>query len=219
MSCTEAERPQPSAESRCTFSPMSALELSAALVGAVSVYLSVRQNVWSWPTAIVNVVLYVVVFHRAKLYADMGLQVVYAIISVYGWYHWLHGGAGRSELRVSRTPLRERLVLPVLVFVGAASLGTFFARATDASLPYLDSSLTATSLAAQWMMTRKYVESWLVWILVDVVYVPMFIYKQLYPTAALYAVFLVLATMGFVQWRRSLRAATAAARAEGAGVA
>ena len=185
---------------------MSPLEIFAALVGAVSVYLSVRENVWSWPTAIVNVLLYVVVFFREKLYADMGLQVVYAVISAYGWYHWLHGGAGRGELRVSRTPLRERLVLPVLVVAGAVGLGTLFARATDASLPYLDSSLTATSLAAQWMMTRKYLENWIVWIAVDVVYVPMFIYKRLYPTAALYAVFLVLAAMGWIQWRRSLRA-------------
>ena len=192
---------------------MSPLELFAALVGAVSVYLSVRQNVWSWPTAIVNVLLYVVVFFREKLYADMGLQVVYAIISAYGWYHWLYGGAERSELRVSRTPLRERLVLSLLVVAGAASLGTLFARATDASLPYLDSSLTATSLAAQWMMTRKYLENWLVWIAVDVVYVPMFIYKRLYPTAALYAVFLVLATMGYVQWRRSMSASSASAPA------
>ena len=185
---------------------MSPLELFAALVGAVSVYLSVRENVWSWPTAIVNVLLYVVVFFREKLYADMGLQVVYAVISAYGWYHWLHGGAGRGELRVSRTPTRERLLLPVLVVAGAVGLGTLFARATDASLPYLDSSLTATSLAAQWMMTRKYLENWIVWIAVDVVYVPMFIYKRLYPTAALYAVFLVLAAMGWIQWRRSLRA-------------
>jgi nicotinamide mononucleotide transporter len=185
---------------------MSPLEIFAALVGAVSVYLSVRENVWSWPTAIVNVLLYVVVFFREKLYADMGLQVVYAIISAYGWYHWLHGGADRGELRVSRTPLRERLVLPVIVVAGAVGLGTLFARTTDAALPWLDSSLTATSLAAQWMMTRKYLENWIVWIAVDVAYVPMFIYKRLYPTAALYAVFLVLAAMGWVQWRRSLRA-------------
>ena len=195
---------------------MSSLELFAALVGAVSVYLSVRENVWSWPTAIVNVLLYVVVFHRAKLYADMGLQVVYAVISAYGWYHWLHGGENRGELRVSRTPRREALLLPLLVVAGAAALGTFFSRVTDASLPYLDSSLTATSLAAQWMMTRKYVESWIVWIVVDVVYVPMFLFKQLFPTAALYAVFLVLAVMGFVQWRWSLRARDARRGVRGA---
>lgn len=191
---------------------MSALELFAALFGAISVYLSVRENIWSWPTAIVNVLLYVLVFYGAKLYADMGLQVVYAVISAYGWYHWLHGGADRGILHVSRTPRRETLLLAATTVAGAAVLGTIFARTTDASLPYLDSSLTATSLAAQWMMTRKYVENWLVWIAVDIVYVPMFIYKKLYPTAALYALFLVLATMGWMRWRRSLQERGAAGR-------
>ncbi len=187
------------------------IELIAALFGVVSVYLSVRERVWSWPTGIVNVGLYIIVFYRAKLYADMGLQVVYVAISAYGWYHWLRGGAGRGELRVSRTPRTVALTLPLLTLAGAAALGTGFARTTDASLPYLDSALTAVSLAAQWMLTRKYLENWLVWIAVDVAYVPMFLYKRLYPTAALYAVFLVLAVMGYREWRRSLAAAAAPA--------
>lgn len=186
---------------------MSALEVVAVLFGIVSVYLSVREKVASWPTAIVNVVLYVFVFRDAKLYADMGLQVVYAAISAYGWYHWLHGGRGRAPLPVSRTPRRALLLLPLLVVVGTALLGTFFARATDASLPYLDSALTCTSLAAQWMLTRKYLENWLVWIAVDVAYVPTFLYKALYLTAGLYTVFLVLAVLGYREWRRSLAAA------------
>lgn len=186
---------------------MSALEVVAVLFGVVSVYLSVREKVASWPTAIVNVVLYVFVFREAKLYADMALQVVYAAISAYGWYHWLHGGRGRTPLPVSRTPRRALLVLPLLVVVGTALLGTFFARATDASLPYLDSALTCTSLAAQWMLTRKYLENWLVWIAVDVAYVPTFLYKALYLTAGLYAMFLVLAVLGYREWRRSLAAA------------
>lgn len=190
---------------------MSPIELLAVLFGVVSVYLSVREDVASWPTAIVNVALYVVVFFRAKLYADMGLQVVYVAISVYGWWHWLHGGAARGELRVTRTPRRVAMLIPPLVVASALALGTLFARTTDAALPYLDSSLTAASLAAQWMMTRKYLENWLVWILVDVVYVPMFAFKHLYATSALYAVFLVLATMGFLEWRRSVVAGPEAA--------
>ena len=85
---------------------MSPLELLAAVTGAISVWLSVRQNIWSWPTAIVNVVLYAVVFWDAKLYADMGLQVIYAALSIYGWYEWLYGGEGRTELHVTRPPPR-----------------------------------------------------------------------------------------------------------------
>lgn len=183
---------------------MSSLELVAALFGAVSVYLSVRQNIWSWPTAIVNVGLYALVFFQAKLYADMGLQVIYAVLSVYGWYEWLYGGENRTTLRVTRTGARVGALLALIALTGAALLGVALRGATDATLPFMDSFLSSTSLVAQWMMTRKKLENWLVWIGVDVLYVGMFIYKHLYITAALYTVFLALAARGFVDWRRSM---------------
>ena len=183
---------------------MSSLELVAALFGAVSVYLSVRQNIWSWPTAIVNVGLYALVFFQAKLYADMGLQVVYAVLSVYGWYEWLYGGENRTTLRVTRTGARVGALLALIALTGAALLGVALRGATDATLPLMDSFLSSTSLVAQWMMTRKKLENWLVWIGVDVLYVGMFIYKHLYITAGLYTVFLALAVRGFIDWRRSM---------------
>ena len=183
---------------------MSTLEILAALVGAISVYLSVRQNIWSWPTAIVNVVIYAVVFYEAKLYADMGLQVVYAVLSVYGWYEWLYGGQDRTELRVTRTAPSLRGMLTLIALTGAVGLGALLRSTTDAALPFLDSFLSSTSLVAQWMMTKKKLESWLVWILVDVMYVGMFIFKHLYVTAALYAVFLALAMRGYIDWKRSI---------------
>jgi nicotinamide mononucleotide transporter len=185
---------------------VSALELLAAVTGALSVWLSVRQNIWSWPTAIVNVVLYTVVFWDAKLYADMGLQVIYAILSLYGWYQWLYGGEGRTELRVTRTPPRLAAVLTLIAAAGSALLGTLLRHATDAALPFMDSFLSSTSLVAQWMMTKKLLENWLVWIAVDVLYVGMFLFKGLYLTAGLYAVFLVLAVRGYLDWRRSMAA-------------
>ena len=179
-------------------------EVLAVVFGIISVYLSTREHIWSWPTALVNVALYFVVFFEAKLYADMGLQVVYFGLSLYGWYEWLYGGANRTELHVSRTtrPLGVRLL--IIGVVCAAVLGTILARFTDAALPYVDSVTTSTSLVAQWMMTRKILENWLVWAAVDVVYVGMFIFKHLYLTAGLYTVFFVLAVMGYVQWKRSL---------------
>jgi nicotinamide mononucleotide transporter len=183
---------------------VSALELLAAITGAFSVWLSVRQNIWSWPTAIVNVLLYTVVFWNAKLYADMGLQVIYAVLSLYGWYQWLYGGAGRTELRVTRTPPRIAAILTVVAAVGSALLGALLRHATDAALPFMDSFLSSTSLVAQWMMTKKLLENWLVWIAVDVLYVGMFLFKGLYVTAGLYAVFLGLAVRGYLDWRRSM---------------
>ena len=182
---------------------MSPLELFAALLGAISVWLSVRQNIWSWPTAIVNVVLYALVFYDAKLYADMGLQVIYAVLSIYGWYEWLYGGAGRTVLHVSRTGPRLGALLALIAAIGSGVLGVFLHHATDAALPFMDSFLSSTSLVAQWMMTKKLLENWLVWIAVDVLYVGMFIFKGLYLTAGLYAVFLALAVKGYVDWRGS----------------
>jgi nicotinamide mononucleotide transporter len=182
---------------------MNWLEATAVAFGIVSVYLSVRQNIWSWPTAIVNVTLYFLVFRDAKLYADMGLQLVYLALSVYGWYEWLYGGEHRSELRVSRATPRMAAVLLLIAAGSVAVLGTFLARSTDAALPYMDSTTTSTSLVAQWMMTRKVLENWAVWMAVDVVYVGMFIFKSLYLTAGLYAVFFVLAALGYAQWKRS----------------
>jgi nicotinamide mononucleotide transporter len=173
--------------------------------GIVSVWLSVRQNIWSWPTAIVNVSLYFVIFFRERLYADMGLQVFYAAISVYGWYHWLFGGQERTELRVSLTPRPLWPILLVLWTTGSWVLGTLLYRNTDAALPYMDSALTVGSLLAQWMMTRKYVENWGIWVVLDVAYIIVFLNRGLPLTAFLYAVYLLLAARGFVEWRRSFR--------------
>ena len=184
---------------------MNWVEYAAAAFGVASVYLSARQNVWNWPLGIINVALYTIVFYDAKLYADMGLQVVYIVLAAYGWWHWLHGGANRGQLPVSRVSAREAVLLAVAFVLGAAVLSTLLGRATDASLPLADSALTTASLVAQYMMTRKYVECWPVWIVTDVGYVVMFIYKQLWPTAALYLVFCVFAAVGWHQWRESLR--------------
>ena len=181
----------------------SLLEVIAAAFGLVSVFLSTRQNIWSWPTAIINVSLYIVVFYQGRLYGQMALQPVYLALSIYGWYQWLHGGEQHSRLLVSRATPRLLLWLGILNVV-AWIVVAMILRRTDAALPGLDALLTTTSLVAQWMMTRKILENWLLWVAVDIVYVPMFISQGLYATAMLYAAFLVLAAMGFVDWRRSV---------------
>lgn len=192
---------------------MDPLEIAAVVFGIVSVWLSTREHIASWPTAIVNVSLYFFVFRDAKLYADMGLQVFYLVLSIYGWYEWKFGGTGRTELPVSRTSRRTTLTLFPLGLLGTAVLGTILDRITDAALPWVDSAAAVTSLCAQWMMTRKLLENWLVWIAVDVVYVAMFIFKGMYPTAGLYAVFLLLAVSGYIEWRESWRTRSTASTA------
>ena len=189
---------------------MSILEWIAAIAGAVSVYLSARENIWSWPTGIVNVGLYIIVFERTGLYSDMGLQVVFLILSIYGWYEWLYGGKNRTELTVSRATSRDWLISMPIAVVFWIVLAHLTERLPGVALPYLDSGLATLSLVAQWMMTRKLFENWVLWIIVDVIYVPMYVYKHLPVTAALYVGFLVLAVMGLRAWWRSYKQQPAA---------
>lgn len=185
----------------------SCLELVAVVFGVVSVFLSVRENIWSWPTAIVNVALYFALFFEAGLYSDMGLQVVYFVLSLYGWYEWLYGGKGHTALRVTRTPTRVWTMLALIAVVVWATLGRLTSRLPGVSLPYVDAATTTTSLVAQWMMTRKLLENWTLWVIVDVAYIGMFVFKGLYLTAVNYAIYLMLAVMGHIAWKRSLATA------------
>ncbi|MEP6690602.1 MAG: nicotinamide riboside transporter PnuC [Gemmatimonadaceae bacterium] len=187
------------------------LEIAAVTTGALSVYLSVREKVANWPVGIVNVALYALFFWRVKLYADMGLQVVYFVLSFYGWYEWLYGGSEKTALPITRGTPELLIRVSIIGFIAAAVLGTILARYTDAALPFLDSSLTATSLVAQYLITVKKIENWLFWLAADVVYVGLFIFKGVYLTAALYGLFLVLAAIGYVAWKRTLLAQPALA--------
>lgn len=186
---------------------MSWLEWIAAAITLFSVWLSARQHIVSWPTAIIGVSIYAWIFWHAKLYADFGLQFVFISLSFYGWYEWLYGGEQRTELQVSRAPLRIHLVASTITIAFAIALGTLLHRFTDASLPYADAALAAGSLLAQWQMTRKYLENWVLWIVVDVFYIAMYASKALYVTAGLYAVFIVVCAMGYRDWSRSMRQA------------
>jgi nicotinamide mononucleotide transporter len=183
---------------------MSPLEIGAVAMTLVCVWLTVKQNIWCWPTGIVGVTLYGFVFYDAKLYADMGLQAIYFVLSVWGWYEWLHGGKGGSELGVSYARARVQTIAYVVGGAFAIALGSFLRRKTDAALPFIDSALTSYSLVAQWLMTEKYIENWIVWVSVDIVYVGMFYYKHLYLTSLLYLVFMGMSTMGYLQWKRSV---------------
>jgi nicotinamide mononucleotide transporter len=186
---------------------VTALEWVAVAFGVAAVWLTVRQNPWCWPLGIVNVSLFAVLFWREKLYADAGLQLVYVALCAYGWWAWVWGGPTPGTLPVTRTPRRAGFLLALLGAALAVLLGATLKRATDASLPFWDAGTTAYSLVAQWMQTRKWFETWALWIAVDVVYVGMYLAKGLALTAFLYAVFIGLAVFGHREWSRALRRA------------
>lgn len=183
---------------------MHALELAGVVLGIIAVWLTTRQNIWCWPTGILSVGLFVVVFHDARLYAAMVLQLAYVALGFYGWYAWLHGGSGHTRLTVSRVSGTLLALLAVAAAAAAALFGIVLARNTDAVVPYLDSALTSFSLVAQFLQARKWIENWFVWMIVDTAYVAMYLSQGLAMTALLYGVYLGLAFVGLIAWKRSL---------------
>lgn len=180
------------------------MEVFGFITGATCVALLVRQSIWNWPLGIANNLVFIALFYRTGLYADVGLQVFYIVISVYGWWNWLHGGRDHGVLVVSRVRPPVAGVLVVLVAATTALLSWLLRRYTNSTVPVLDSLITALSLAAQFMMTRKWIENWPVWILANCVSVGLLIYKGLYVASALYVVYQVLCVMGWIEWRRAL---------------
>jgi nicotinamide mononucleotide transporter len=192
----------------------SCAELVGFIAGVLNVWLVTRENIWSWPVGIINAAFYIVVFARAGLYSDTGLQGVYLLLSIYGWWQW-HRGAAARQHGAARTPLvvtnvRPSLVLPLLGIAVALWLGlaAITSRIPNSTLPWFDAALVASSLVAQWMMTKKLRECWWVWIVVDAAYVGLFIMRGLHLTAVLYFIFFLLAILGLVQWTRSAQRST-----------
>ena len=183
---------------------MSLAATIAVVFGIVSVWLNARQNVLGWVTGLVNVGLYTFIFFRGQLYALMGLQVFFFVISLYGWYQWIRGGQRHAGIAVSRIPVRLAAGLIAASVAGTAALGWALHVHTQDQQPYVDAGVSVVSMVGQWMMARKYLETWWLWIGVNLVSVPLFLVRAEYPTALQYTVFLGLAVSGLVQWRRSL---------------
>jgi len=194
---------------RLAWLQMSPLEITATVFGFWSVIAYVRESVWAWPSGLINVALYILLFWQARLYGNTGLQVVYVVLQIYGWWQWLHGGANRRELTITRTSPRLWLTLGVIALGAYVPMGLLLGRFTDTDVPWWDAAPTISSLIAQWMISKKKLENWWVWIVTDLVYIPLYAYKQLYLTAGLYAVFIVLCVLGVRSWSKTIRASAA----------
>ena len=178
-------------------------EIVAVLAGFLCVWLTIRENIWCWPAGLLQVSLYVWIFYDAKLYSDFGLHIFYIFLQFYGWYHWLHGGT-RGHLSVSGLSRPILLIWVTAALAGSLAWGSIMERYTDASVPYWDAYTTAASLIAQWLLTRKKLESWYFWISVDFVAIGVYLFKGLYLTSGLYLAFLIMATAGLIRWRNVL---------------
>jgi nicotinamide mononucleotide transporter len=192
------------------------LEIAAVLTGIACVWLAARSNIWNFPVAIVSCGLYIEVFREARLYSDMGLQLAFIGLAAYGWYAWVQRrrAAGPATgphpeatteagvLPISRTSAQLWAVLGGLGLAYALGAGYLLAYHSNAASPYYDSTTTAISLVAQYQLSRRKIENWLLWIGVDVVYVGLYWSRGLALTSLLYVVYLALAAYGYWQWRQ-----------------
>ncbi len=181
------------------------IEVLGTITGLIYLYLEIKQNIWLWPLGVVTSALYIYVFFVSKFYADMGLQVYYLLISFYGWYIWVRGVGPReaSALPVSRLTYPLGLLLAGVSVVIFVFLGWLLKAFTDSPLPWWDAFTTALSVVATWMLARKILEQWLVWIVVNAVSLGLYIYKGLYPTSILFLFYATMSVLGYLQWRRS----------------
>ncbi|HEY8481642.1 MAG TPA: nicotinamide riboside transporter PnuC [Spirillospora sp.] len=190
--------------------PTTWAELLGFGTGALNVWLVVRQNILNWPIGIANVTLLGLVFLDGGLYADSGLQLFYIGLQLYGWWTWLYGGDGRDNLPVRRTRRTEWVGIITAGVVATALLTWALSVWTDSTVAFWDALTTAISLMAVYGQSRKLLESWWLWITVDLVYIPLYFYKDLALTGVLYIIFLTLCVFGLRAWNRDLRSRTGA---------
>ena len=182
------------------------LEWFGVFTGILCVWLAAKNNIYNWPIAVVSVVIYIFIFFESKLYADMGLQFYFLIMNFYGWYYWSKNKNNKqAESPVSLITKKEIMLSIAGVVVFTAVLGFLLHKNTDASFPFVDSFCTACSLIAQIFLARKVLQNWLIWIFVDIIYVGVYVSKDLYATAFMYALYVYIASVGYFDWRRTYR--------------
>lgn len=179
------------------------VETIAFTAGAWSVWLVVRENPWTWPIGILNAAMFVWLFWDSRLYADALINVFYVATGVWGWWFWLRGGDGRAPRRIAHASWRELAIVALLAAI-ATIWGIDRLHDVEGAAPIRDALTASLSMAAYWLQSRKLFEGWWCWIAADLIYIPLYVERDLHLTAILYCVFLAMCFAGHVEWRRRL---------------
>jgi len=182
------------------------IEVLGVITSLIYLYFSVRQMILLWPFGIISSALFIYIFFSTRFYADMALQIYYLFISMYGWYHWTHGirESSSDKLPVKKVNVTTGIVLLMIFGMLWISIGMILKHLTDSDVPWGDAFTTAGSIIATWMLARKILEHWLVWIIVDLVAAGLYFSKGMYPTLILYLIYSIIAVVGYYQWRKDL---------------
>lgn len=181
------------------------IEIIAVAFGLAYIVLAAKENAWCWPAAFIGTGTSVYLFWDGKIYMESLLNIYYLLMAVYGWWQWCYGGADKSTLRISRFTMVQHCVAISLVIILTLISGYFLSAKTDAALPYLDSFTTWSAVITTWMVTRKILENWLYWILINSAAIYLFVERGFLLYAILYALYIVIAVFGYRQWQQSYR--------------
>jgi nicotinamide mononucleotide transporter len=182
----------------------SLLEVFAVVFGILSVWFARKENIWVYPTGIINVLIYVYLCLVAGLYADMAINAFYFVMSVYGWYNWSRRDESLNHVPISSLNAKQWFFYILLMAAAFGLIYYVLKYYTNSTVPVFDSFTTALFIAGMWLMAIKKLENWILWILGDLLVIPMFAMKGLAFTSLQYLVFLVLAVMGYIEWRKRL---------------
>lgn len=184
------------------------IEGLAVGTGLASVCFSVKEKIWVYPVGLVSVGIYVYLSFVYGIYADMGINIYYVIMSIYGWYRWLQPSAGSPVKEITRSSKKAWMISLCLLFLSWVLLFILLQRFTDSNIPFWDSLTTSLAIVGMWLMAEKKVEHWLFWIATDLLSIPLYYYKGLVLTSGQFLVFTVLAVMGWLQWNRTIKPTT-----------
>ncbi|GHE43097.1 nicotinamide riboside transporter PnuC [Sphingobacterium griseoflavum] len=186
------------------FLSTSLLEWLATITGFMCVHLAARQNILNWPVSIVSVSIYAYLFYQNRLYGDAVLQLYFLFTAIYGWHYW--GSADKKDLvPVTKLTNRQQLYIAILTLSLALLIGTILRYATNSDVPYMDGLCTAMSFVAQFLLTRRVLQNWLLWIVVNLLYIPLYLHKDLALTAILYVAFTIIAWNGYREWQHAYK--------------
>ncbi|OWK72545.1 nicotinamide riboside transporter PnuC [Pedobacter sp. AJM] len=186
------------------FQQTTLLEWAAVITGFLCIYLAAKESIWNWPVSIISVVAYGLLFFREAMYGDMTLQIYFLFTAVYGWYFWIRKKVEQHR-PISRLTAKQWFLAILFIPLLSILLGWFMDRFTNSNVPYADGFCTAISFTAQFLLTRKILENWLLWVFANICYVPLFIYKNLNLSALLYLVLIIIAFNGYLNWRKTYR--------------
>lgn len=181
------------------------LEWIAVITGLMSVWYSLKENLLVYPTGIVSVLIYVYLAFNYKLYADMGVNSYYFIMSVYGWYHWVDTDGSEEQIPVTTNSKKENRISLAILIVSFALLVVVLMNFTDSDVPVWDATTTCFAILGMYLMAKKKIENWYAWIITDIISIPLYFYKGLVLTSFQFLVFTILAVAGYFAWKKSIQ--------------